>query len=107
MKKKVHCLRKAFQNQLSESFLFPLHSLMLQPGLKRVHGSLATQHRRDTLENKRKIVLRQAVAHVSHAAWVAREEHEVEKDGRRSPVGPCLSERRPSAHDMRNEFTPL
>jgi hypothetical protein len=39
----MHCLKRAFQNQPSESFLFPLRPLMLQPGLKRVHGSLAIQ----------------------------------------------------------------
>ena len=34
---------------------------------------------RDTPKNKRKIVVRQAEAHLSHSAWVAREEYDVEK----------------------------
>ena len=41
-----HCLRRAFQNQPSKSFPFPLLSLMLQPGLQRVHSSLAVQKTR-------------------------------------------------------------
>ncbi|HEY3993156.1 MAG TPA: hypothetical protein VGM01_09795 [Ktedonobacteraceae bacterium] len=39
----MHCLKKAFQNQSSESLSLPLLSLTLQPSLKRVHGSLAIQ----------------------------------------------------------------
>jgi hypothetical protein len=34
---------------------------------------------RDTLKGKRKIVVRQAGAHLSHSVWVAREEYKVEK----------------------------
>jgi hypothetical protein len=43
----------------------------------------------DTLKDKRKIVVRQAVAHLSHAVLVAREETDVEKAGRRTPDVPC------------------
>jgi hypothetical protein len=35
-----------------------------------------------TLKSKRKMVVRQEEAHLSHAAWVAREEHDVEKGGK-------------------------
>jgi hypothetical protein len=48
--------------------------------------------RDDRLKNKRKIVLRQAEAHLSHAVWVVREEIHVEK-GWRTPARRALLER--------------
>jgi hypothetical protein len=53
---------------------------------------LPSVKRDDRLKNKRKIVLRQAEAHLSHAVWIVREEIHVEK-GWRTPAKRALLER--------------
>lgn len=49
----VHCLKIAFRNQPFLSFLSPLLSFTLQPGLKRTHDLLALQKTRRYAEKQK------------------------------------------------------
>jgi integrase len=50
----------------------------------------------DTLKDKRKIFVRQAEVHLSHAVWVAERKHTWKKGGRRTPDAPCSNRSPPS-----------
>ena len=89
---RLHCLTKIFP-YLSQNLplfrFFHTHCPLLSSAFTTLLPSIKLD---DRLKNKRKIVLRQAEAHLSHTVWVVREEIHVEK-GWRTPAKRALLER--------------
>jgi hypothetical protein len=88
----MHCLTKIFPS-LSQHLplfrFFHTHCPLLSSAFTPLLPSVKLDDRR---KDNRKIVLRQAEAHLSHAVWVVREETHMEK-GWRTPAKRALLER--------------
>src|SRR5256885_10178531 len=88
----VHCLRKIFHCLSQNLPLFRFFHERCNLFSSAFMALLPSRKLDDILKDKRKIVVRQAKAHLSHAVWVAREETHVEK-GWRTPARRALLQR--------------
>ena len=93
----VHCLRKIFHGLSQNLPLFRCFHTRCNLFSSAFMALLPSRKRDDILKDKRKIVVRQAQAHLSHAVWVAREETYVEK-GWRTPARRALLQRAASQY---------
>jgi hypothetical protein len=82
----MHCLRKIFRCLSQNLPLFRCFDSSCNL-FSSAFMALLSSRKLDDILDKRKIVVRQAEAHLSHAVWVAREETHMEKGWRTPCIG--------------------